>query len=199
MLSSVPITIIIPTIPEREQMLVRAIESVNFQSVEPANTFIVSHKTPDHMSPQEHVCWQINSVLDSVITPWVMRLADDDWFEPYHIEIIWNKIVDTLDGTVYYSYEKDGSIPQFDSSTMNAQELNNALSVSNWIDATGTAINTDFLRTINGFHYFGLEGGKPYEDWETWYAMSFYGSFRTYCVTEETWHAGRGAYKRIGP
>lgn len=194
-MNSAPITVLIPTIPGRESMLARALESINFQTVEPAITYVISHRTPEKMLAVDHLSWQMNQLLESVETPWVMRLADDDWFEPNHIEEICYKIVETHSlGTVYYSYEKDGSIPQYDSTTLTRSQLLNKLDMTNWIDGTGTAISTQSLMTIGGF----AANSKPFEDWATWYEMAKYMGFRTVCVPKETWHAGRGNYERIG-
>ena len=194
-MKSAPITILIPTIPGREEMLIRAIKSVNFQTVQPANTFICSHKTPEGMMPVEHLCWQMNQLLEGVDTPYVMRLADDDWLEPNHIEAIWKTVYLTSGFyKLYYSFDKENHIPRFDSSEMKREALEEKLSKENWIDGTGTVVDYRALKGAGGFQV----GRKPFEDWDTWLAMSHYVSFKTKCIPLETWHAGRGNYERIG-
>lgn len=175
-------------------MLFRAIESINFQTVKPAVTYILLHETPENMLPVEHLCWQMNKGLRMVETPWLMRLADDDWLEPDHLEKMWKVIQEEPDHTLYYSYDKDGSVPRFDSSLYGPQELLELLFKKNWIDGTATIINTEALRSVGGFQYIN----KPFEDWDTWFAMARMKDFSTICLPEETWHAGRGNYPRIG-
>jgi hypothetical protein len=187
--------VIIPTIPSRLELLTRAIKSVNNQTVQSEITFIVSHKRPDEISPVKHLCWELNSVLDAVNTPWVMRLADDDWLEPNHIQLLWEKIYLTKGKyTLYYSYDAQNHIPKINSTDLPQHLLKEKLTKENWIDGSGTIINYDMLRTVSGF---GI-GTKKYEDWDTWYAMSHYLNFSTFCLPIDTWHAGRGNYERIG-
>jgi hypothetical protein len=137
----------------------------------------------------------MNQLLESVDTPYIMRLADDDWFEPNHIEEIW-KIIYLTKGfyKLYYSYDKENHIPRFDSSQMKREQLEEKLTKENWIDGTGTAVNYIALRNSGGFQV----GYKPFEDWDTWLSMSHYAEFRTKCIPLDTWHAGRGNYERIG-
>lgn len=173
----------------------RALKSVAFQTVQPALTLVNYHKTPDGMLPVEHLCWQMNQLLDAVETPWIMRLADDDWFEPNHIETIWKKIyLSKAYYSIYYSYDKEHNIPQFDSSGMKREQLEDKLTKENWIDGTGCAVDYALLRTAGSFRV----GYKDFEDWDTWLSMSHYARFRTSCIPSETWHSGRGNYERIG-
>ena len=176
-------------------MLLRALQSVNNQTVEPAITYIVSHRTPYGMTPVEHLAWQMNQMLGNIETPWMMRLADDDWLEPDHIEKMWDMIIETLSFfTLYYSYEKDRHIPRVDSSNFEPEDLHSLLLEKNWIDGSGTVVKVNSLIGVGGFK----TQIKPFEDWDTWLAMSHYSNFRTCCVPYETWHAGRGNYERIG-
>lgn len=175
-------------------MLLRAIKSVNYQTFRPAITHIILHETPENMEPVEHLCWQMNQGIKRVETPWVMRLADDDWLEADHIEKMWKVIQEEPDHTLYYSYDIEGHIPRFDSSLYGPKELLDLLWKQNWVDGSATIINTSALKDVGGFQY----GTKPFEDWNTWFSMARMQGFSMVCLPEETWHAGRGDYPRIG-
>lgn len=76
------VTVVIPTIKGREELLLRAIASVELQQVAPAK--VVVHC--DYERRGAH--WARNEALKKVETDWVAWLDDDDEFLPNHIRVL---------------------------------------------------------------------------------------------------------------
>lgn len=73
------ITVVIPTIPGREQMLRRALASVEAQHLQPDAVVVEPDRT------REGAAVTRQRGLEQVKTPWVAFLDDDDEFMPGHL------------------------------------------------------------------------------------------------------------------
>lgn len=76
------ITVVIPTIPPRNHLLKRALDSVAAQSLE-AQAISVAIDTR-----REGAALTRQRALEAVKTPWVAFLDDDDEFLPHHLEYL---------------------------------------------------------------------------------------------------------------
>lgn len=76
------ITVCIPTIPGREEMLKRALESVDAQTMQPNCTIVINDKD------RKGAYAARNDAIDLVRTDWISFLDDDDEFLPNHLEVL---------------------------------------------------------------------------------------------------------------
>lgn len=74
------ITVVIPTIPGRENDLRRALDSVAAQTFKDWRTIVVCDVDGEGAAATRQ------RGLEMVETPWVAFLDDDDWFAPIHLE-----------------------------------------------------------------------------------------------------------------
>lgn len=79
----VPVTVVVPTIPEHAGLLQRALRSVRDQNVLPDETIVIDD--PDRRG----AAWARNTGLGRVRTPWVAWLDADDVLYPVHLERLW--------------------------------------------------------------------------------------------------------------
>jgi glycosyltransferase involved in cell wall biosynthesis len=76
------VTVVIPTIPGRDQVLRRAMSSVHAQQVPPHDVRVV-------IDTERHGAhWARNQALDLVTTDWIAWLDDDDELLPNHIKVL---------------------------------------------------------------------------------------------------------------
>lgn len=76
------VTVAIPTIPGREQLLARALASVDTQTLRP-------HRVLVHNDTERRgAAWCRNQLLRQVRTSWVAWLDDDDELLPDHLEVL---------------------------------------------------------------------------------------------------------------
>ena len=78
------ITVVIPTISERSDLLQEAIASVNAQTTG-APSLVVALDS-DRIGPAK----VRNSAVSQVVTPWVLFLDDDDILYPNYLETVFN-------------------------------------------------------------------------------------------------------------
>jgi glycosyltransferase involved in cell wall biosynthesis len=76
------VTVVIPTIAGREELLTRALRSVNAQQVKPGA--IIVHQDDERRGAY----WARNQGLEKVDTDWVAWLDDDDELLPNHIKVL---------------------------------------------------------------------------------------------------------------
>lgn len=76
------ITVCIPTIPGREEMLTNALKSVAEQALQPADIVVVNDKEKRGAYAAR------NEAIDRVKTDWIAFLDDDDLFLPNHLEVL---------------------------------------------------------------------------------------------------------------
>lgn len=93
------ITVITATIGSRDLLLQRAINSVKAQTLQPKHHLI---KMDTHRQGGAAV---IDQLLDEVTTKYVAVLDDDDEFFPNHLELCYNKIMETDADLVYPGFE----------------------------------------------------------------------------------------------
>lgn len=91
------ITVVVPSIPPRVQMLQRAIRSVGQQTM-PAAAISVAIDMNREGAPATR-----QRALDAVRTDWVAFLDDDDWFLPHHLEHL-ARHADETDADFVYSW-----------------------------------------------------------------------------------------------
>jgi glycosyltransferase involved in cell wall biosynthesis len=101
------ITVVIPTIPERSDLLKRALVSVESQTVQPSNVLVVEAKDGEGAPSVKQ-----RGLLD-VKTEWVAMLDDDDEFREDHIEKL-TTTADEHDADLVYPWfeliDGDGSV-----------------------------------------------------------------------------------------
>lgn len=89
------ITVVIPTIPGREEDLQRALDSVSRQTLPAASVVVVKDTEGRGAAATRH------EGLMAVQTPWVAFLDDDDWFAPIHLEHMLTHALETGADFVY--------------------------------------------------------------------------------------------------
>ena len=77
-------TVVTVSVPERADLLARAIASVRQQTYGPV-PHLVRIEAPDRFGTQ-HVTRQRNALLPAVQTQWIAVLDDDDYFMPTYLE-----------------------------------------------------------------------------------------------------------------
>jgi hypothetical protein len=75
------VTVVVPTIPGREELLVRALRSVEAQTWKPRVIVI-------HDDDRRGAAWARNEGLAQVTTPWIAWLDDDDELLLNHVEVL---------------------------------------------------------------------------------------------------------------
>jgi glycosyltransferase involved in cell wall biosynthesis len=102
------ITVVIPTIPPRRKMLARAVQSVARQT-RPAAAMSIATDVRKEGAPKTR-----QRALEVVNTPLVAFLDDDDAFTPYHLESLYDHMMDTGADYAYSWYrvirERDGYV-----------------------------------------------------------------------------------------
>jgi glycosyltransferase involved in cell wall biosynthesis len=99
MLTGDGVTVVIPSLPERAELLERAVRSVERQSVPPAD--VIVHVDHDHAGAAA----ARNAALAKVTTPWVAFLDDDDTFHDNHLQVL-------IDGANASGADLIGTYPQ---------------------------------------------------------------------------------------
>lgn len=101
------ITVAIPSIPPRRDLLRRAVDSVSSQTLQP-EALVIAYDNHRQGAPKTR-----QRALDQVKTTWTAFLDDDDEFMPHHLETLWNHAMNTgadyvfswyrvmVDGTAY--------------------------------------------------------------------------------------------------
>ena len=153
--NSADVTVIIPTIPERRELLARAYASVLAQSLPPAATFIIDDVN------REGAATTRNKALDRVLTRWVAWLDDDDEFLPSHIEALVRDIRRSRVGMVY-SYAQfvggrdplatsvDGKLVLPFGVPFGVEQRRHLREVGNFIPVTWLA-ETSLVKRVGGF------------------------------------------------
>ena len=178
------ITVVIPTIAGREDLLARAIDSVAAQTHAPV--LIEVEEDPDRTGAAA----TRNRALKRVDTEFVAFLDDDDELFPNHLRVCSRFARLTGVDVVYPGYEAVGHDPvgcfglAFDATLLRRR---------NFIPVT-TLCRTEAVRAVGGFRDHPDEYGNPCEDWGLWLAMLDAG-YRCAHLPQRTWvwHYNGGA------
>lgn len=175
------ITLIVPTIAGREDLLARALASVAAQTY-PAHVVVER----DH--DRTGAAATRNRALERVDTEWVAFLDDDDELYPEHLRKLARYVRLSQVDVAYPGYDCAGGedpvncfgIP-FDGSLLQRR---------NFIPVTVLA-RTEMVRRVGGFQPHPDENGDPCEDWGLWLAMHAAGArFGHLAVRTWRWHLG---------
>lgn len=169
------LTVIVPTIPERTALFDEAVKSVTAQTVRPK---LITKVDNDHRG----VVPTVNELAQSVLTPWLHRLDDDDLLDPDHCEVLSHWLDDDAD--IVYSWcriEGGGELhPEAQFQIRLQDEYGwGYLRYQNWIPCAA-AIRTDLWIKLGGLR------DVQEEDWDFWQrALDAGARFR--CVPAVTW------------
>lgn len=153
------VTVLIPTIPGREQDLQRAVASVRGQNY--------SGDTQVHVQLDETRMGSAttrNRALEHVTTEWVAFLDDDDELYPDHLKLCLRRATFAKADVVYPGYDTVGGDPvncfglPFDPVLLRQRK---------YIPVTVLA-RTELVRQVGGFVEHPDEYGDPCEDWGLW-------------------------------
>lgn len=135
------LTVIVPTIPGREEMLKRALRSIDAQTMPPYEVRVVVDKEGRGAAVTR------NRGLAYVITPWVTFLDDDDEMKPEHLAVLTRNCASGVADIFYPWYEVEGGTdprPHLFGQPFDADNPTHTTIV--------TVIRTALLRSIGGFH-----------------------------------------------
>lgn len=153
------ITVVIPTIPGREKQLIRALASVDAQTMRPATVLIEADVNREGPAAVR------NRMLAKVTTEWVAFLDDDDELYPDHLRrLIRYARLSGLD-VAYPGWDGDDPTGMFG---LPFDPV--LLAERNYIPVTALA-RTEMVRAAGGFQPHPDAGGDPCEDWGLWLAM----------------------------
>lgn len=160
------ITVVVPTIPGRQQSLARALESVRAQSF-PAAAIVVELDVDRTGAAATR-----NRAVERVDTAWTAFLDDDDQLYPDHLKLLARFARVSGVDVAYPGYDCTGEDPvncfgiPFDGGLLRRR---------NFIPVTVLA-RTEAVRAAGGFQAHPDENGDPCEDWGLWLAMYGQGS-----------------------
>lgn len=161
------ITVVIPTIAPRGEMLQRALRSVAAQTLQP--DVVVVEPDDDHDGPAA----TRNRALNMVHTEWVAFLDDDDEFWPDHLEAL-KRCADETGADLVYPWFDVCSVrssPGWDPLGAFGLPFDPArLDSANYIPVTVLA-RTSVIVAAGGFVNRGDDRTATCEDWGCWLAM----------------------------
>src|SRR5262245_61643719 len=180
------VTVVIPTIPGREDLLDRAVASVLAQT---APCAIHIESDPDRAGAAA----TRNRALPKVDTGWVAFLDDDDVLKPNHIRACARHAVLTGADVVYPGYDAVGEDPvncfglPFDGTLLKRR---------NFIPVT-TLCRTAAVIDAGGFQPHPDENDDPCEDWGLWLALYDAGAKFSHLPQRTwVWHVNGGTKGR---
>lgn len=174
------ITVVIPTIPGREQLLTRALDSAAAQTLTPAGIVVELDETGTGAAATR------NRALAHVATPWVAFLDDDDQLDPEHLLTLARAQVDTGADLIWPWFRVVGGTDPFPANRGRQ-----------WDPADphqfpiNVLLRRELLTTLGGFQTvpdgaLDPAGNRAGEDWHLWLALSELGA-RFHHVDVETW------------
>jgi hypothetical protein len=108
------VTVAIPSIPGREELLGRALDSVQAQTVAPQRVLV-------HTDVERHgAAWARNQLLRRIRTGWVAWLDDDDELLPDHLEVLIRGANDSRADLIYSNPEWSACRTRWRSATTTA-------------------------------------------------------------------------------
>lgn len=157
------ITVVIPTIPPRRQMLAKAIDSCLNQTLSPDNV-IISVDTAG-----KGAWYNRNQGLMQVQTEWTAFLDDDDWMFKTHLELLKNTAVESGADLVYPWFEgknSEGILFMGGEHPFKLQPKPELLQQCNWIPIT-YLVRTEAAVSVGGFP--ALKSDRwPHDNCEDW-------------------------------
>ena len=153
------ITVIIPTIPGREKLLVRALASVDAQKMRPACVIVEADKDREGPAAVR------NRMLAKVTTEWTAFVDDDDGLYPNHLRALARFALLGDYDVVYPGWDGDDPTGMFG---LPFDPV--LLAERNYIPVT-TLCRTDLVRAAGGFQPHTDANGDPCEDWGLWLSM----------------------------
>lgn len=173
------ITVLLPTIPERELLFQEALASVCAQAT-PSLRWLIG-RDEHHHGPSATV----NALADCVQTEWLFRLDDDDLLDPDHFRVLTPWLDDDADIVYTWCRVLDGGDehPEDQFQVRWQAEFGwEYLREANFIPASA-AIRTELWRDLGGYQ---PSEWTRHEDWDFWVrALDAGARFR--CVPTVTW------------
>lgn len=163
------VTVITPALPERAAMLAEAVQSVAAQTVQPAAHLICldySRKGPSG---------PINRMVKATQTEWVSILADDDLYDPHHLETLLAHSADA-DMVLSWCRIEGQDIPQY-RGDFHPYDL---------LQRRDTGMRGTFMFRKTLWERLGGWPDPPIEDWKFMVA-AVQAKARLIPVYEETW------------
>lgn len=158
------VTVVIPTIPPRSNMLPLVMRSVMAQT-RPVDAVSIAVDTR-----HEGAAITRNRAIAGVRTEWTAFLDDDDTLRPDHIELLMEHAEATGADVVYPWFDVPSGFdpfPQYEGQPFNADALRD---VQNYIPVTVLA-RTGLVRGVGGFeprNESTAAGASPCEEWGLW-------------------------------
>lgn len=166
------ITVAIPHLPERGDMLTRALDTVRAQTLQPDKIVVLTDTT----HPGEAVLR--NRLVAAVHTEWVAWLDDDDELLPHHLAALAAVSADA--DVVYSDYEVIGG------------DHRPSFIQANWMARVSA------IRNVGGFpEPFGLDWPYRYADWGLLAKLLNVG-YRFRYVPEKTWRYNIHSSNSVG-
>lgn len=167
------IAVVIPTIEGREEMLARAVLSVNAQSRFPDQVVI------EVDTERTGAAATRNRAIEKVTCEWTAFLDDDDTLYPHHLEFLERCALATGAGLVYPWYDginstgilttiRDGRHVDPFGVPFLAEQREHLLTTANFIPIN-VLVRTSLLRQVGGFSPPPwADETNPCEDWGCW-------------------------------
>ena len=172
-----PITVVIPTLPERGEQLRIALDSVKAQSRQPQAVHVVVD------DDREGAAVTRNRALEYVDTDWAAFLDDDDEFKPHHLRALARHAYLSEADVVYPYFDAVGGVDRIDCFGVEFDPV--LLRRRNFIPVTVLA-RTELIRAVGGFEDHPDADGKPCEDWGLWLKLLDAGA-RFSHLPQRTW------------
>lgn len=161
------ITVVIPTIPERTDFLEQAVDSIKKQTAGEASIAIGVDEE------REGPATVRNRLMESVETPWVLFLDDDDYLHDEYFERV---LPHFRSADIVYTWCERINIPVNLDQGFDADALRRA----NFIPVTACVRVSKFMEAG------GFPLGIAYEDWGLWLRMLDHNAEFT-CIPEKLW------------
>lgn len=185
------IAAVIPTIPDRDQLLQRALDSIDRQTRQP-DQIVVAHDPHRTGAAATR-----NRALDQVTTDWIAFLDDDDTWHPQHLQRLEETAVATDADLVYPWYDGINSVGILTTVLdgrhvdpmgveFGPEQREHLLTTANFIPVT-VLVRTALLREVGGFSPPPWASpDNPCEDWGTWIKLLDTGAVFAH-LPERTW------------
>lgn len=182
---------VVPTIPGREQLLLRALKSVNGQTRQPDQ--IVVEPDPDRTGAAA----TRNRAIERVTCDWIAFLDDDDTWHEHHLAALLDTAETSAADLVYPWYDginstgilatvKDGRPVDPYRVPFGDEQRQHLLTTANFIPVT-VLVRTALIRQVGGFSPPPWASpDNPCEDWGCWIKLLQAGATFVHCP-QVTW------------